>query len=138
MTVKASPRRCCSCSAKHRRSNLRSIERQSDGLMPCRLCYQDSRGLAAMLKELSKSGHGQQALELFDWLQNLPPNHDLAPLADVFSFTTGIFCAHKPHLACISHRQAAETMDLITSCLEAVAAYMKCPAEHPYMLNSCL
>ena len=42
-----------------------------------------------MLKELSKSGHGQQALELFDWLQNLPPNHELAPLADVFSYTTG-------------------------------------------------
>lgn len=42
-----------------------------------------------MLKELSKSGHGQQALELFDCLQNLPPNHDLAPLADVFSYTTG-------------------------------------------------
>ena len=57
--------------------------------MHCRLYYQDSRGLAAMLKELSKSGHGQQALELFDCLQNLPPNHDLAPLADVFSYTTG-------------------------------------------------
>jgi len=57
--------------------------------MLCRLYYQDSRGLAAMLKELSKSGHGQQALELFDWLQNLPPNHDLAALADVFSYTTG-------------------------------------------------
>lgn len=54
-----------------------------------RLYYQDSRGLAAMLKELSKSGHGQQALELFDWLQSLPPNHELAPLADVFSYTTG-------------------------------------------------
>ena len=33
--------------------------------------------------------HGQQALELFDWLQSLPPNHELAPLADVFSYTTG-------------------------------------------------
>ena len=58
----------------------------------CRLYYQDSRGLAAMLKELSKSGHGQQALELFDCLQNLPPDHDLAPLADVFSYTTGSPC----------------------------------------------
>ena len=61
-------------------------------MLCCRLYYQDSRGLAAMLKELSKSGHGQQALELFDWLQNLTPNHDLAPLADVFSFTTGAAC----------------------------------------------
>ena len=65
--------------------------------MSCRLYYQDSRGLAAMLKELSKSGHGQQALELFDWLQSLPPNHDLAPLADVFSFTTGAPSVHDSH-----------------------------------------
>ena len=65
--------------------------------MFCRLYYQDSRGLAAMLKELSKSGHGQQALELFDWLQSLPPSHDLAPLADVFSFTTGVAAVHGAH-----------------------------------------
>ena len=100
---------------------MRSCERHSDGEMPCRLYYQDSRGLAAMLKELSKSGHGQQALELFDWLQNLPPNHDLAPLADVFSFTTGTLCAHDPrHFTPLHGYNLARLrkMGLLISCLE--------------------
>ncbi len=78
--------------------------------MLCRLYYQDSRGLAAMLKELSKSGHGQQALELFDWLQNLPPNHDLAALADVFSYTTGA-CQHPS----IIHSLKASNLSAVSS-----------------------
>ena len=64
-----------------------------------------------MLKELSKSGHGQQALELFDWLQNLPANHDLAPLADVFSYTTGTKSLDGPKIKlskCVCTDTAAE------------------------------
>lgn len=89
----------------------------------CRLYYQDSRGLAAMLKELSKSGHGQQALELFDCLQNLPPNHDLAPLADVFSYTTGkhrilklgIHCSAQGSIASVYHFGLQASSD-VTGC----------------------
>ena len=63
-----------------------------------------------MLKELSKSGHGQQALELFDCLQNLPPNHDLAPLADVFSYTTG-----KHHFLHLKHGLTCSSQSSIVS-----------------------
>lgn len=54
-----------------------------------RLLCLDSRALAAMLKELARVGCADRAHELFDWLRALPPGHDLAPLCDVFTFTTG-------------------------------------------------
>ncbi len=54
-----------------------------------RLFYMDSRAVAAMLKEMARVGCGGRAQEVFDWLRSLPPTHDLAPLCDVFTFTTG-------------------------------------------------
>ena len=50
----------------------------------------DSRAAAALLKELSKVGLTQRAFELFDWLRDLPPTHELHGLCDVFTYTTGM------------------------------------------------
>lgn len=60
----------------------------------------DSRATAALLKELSKAGLPHRAAELFDWLRGLPRGHALAPLADLYTYTTIIsqVCAgHVPH-----------------------------------------
>jgi len=48
----------------------------------------DSRAVAALLKELSKSGLPHRAAELFDWLRSLPPDHELSRLADLYCYTT--------------------------------------------------
>lgn len=49
----------------------------------------DSRAVAFLLKDVSKSGLAHRALEVFHWLRNLPPTHDLSKLCDVFTYTTG-------------------------------------------------
>lgn len=49
----------------------------------------DSRAAAALLKDLSKVGLTQRAFELFDWLRELPPTHELSSICDVFTYTTG-------------------------------------------------
>ena len=49
----------------------------------------DSRACAALLKDLSKVGLPHHALTIFEWLQTLPPENDLARLCDVFTYTTG-------------------------------------------------
>ena len=49
----------------------------------------DSRACAALLKDLSKVGLPHHALTIFEWLQALPPENDLARLCDVFTYTTG-------------------------------------------------
>jgi hypothetical protein len=46
--------------------------------------------LAALLKELHKRGRAAAAIELFDWLRGLAPSHALAPLLDVYTYTTMI------------------------------------------------
>ncbi len=48
----------------------------------------DSRAVAALLKELAKNGLPHRAAELFDWLRSLPPDHALARLADLYTYTT--------------------------------------------------
>ncbi|GAX82650.1 hypothetical protein CEUSTIGMA_g10076.t1 [Chlamydomonas eustigma] len=50
----------------------------------------DSSALAALLKQMSKTGLSKQAVELFDWLRSLPPEHDLRHLCDLFPYTTMI------------------------------------------------
>jgi hypothetical protein len=54
------------------------------------LYYLDSGALAALLKELNKSGHSRRAQELFDWLRGLDPTHDLYALANTMTYTTMI------------------------------------------------
>jgi pentatricopeptide repeat domain-containing protein 1 len=49
------------------------------------LQYLDSRAFAAFMKDLAKNGHVARAMELFDWIKDLSPVHDLAALADVYS-----------------------------------------------------
>eukprot|EP00798_Chlamydomonas_sp_ICE-L_P018538 gene18538-25045_t len=54
------------------------------------LSYQDSSATAAFLKELCKQGGIKRAVEIFDWLRALPPNHELARLCDLYTYTTMI------------------------------------------------
>jgi len=63
------------------------------------LCTLDSRAVAALLKELSKAGQQTRATELFDYLRSLPEEHQLAPLADLYTYTTVISqCGGHQHL----------------------------------------
>lgn len=54
------------------------------------LCH--CRALAALLKELSKTGLREVAFEIFDWLRSLDEqlHPDYAGLLDVFTYTTMI------------------------------------------------
>lgn len=49
------------------------------------LQFLDSRAFAALMKDLAKQGHVSRAMELFDWVKDLSPAHELAALADVYS-----------------------------------------------------
>lgn len=57
--------------------------------LPCR------RALAALLKELSKTGLREVAFEIFDWLRTLDEqvHPEYAGLLDVFTYTTMIVSA---------------------------------------------
>jgi hypothetical protein len=70
------------------------------------LYFLDSGALAALLKELHKSGYGRQACEIFDWLRGLEPEHALARLADVYTYTTSI-------AQCGSHQQLRRALALV-------------------------
>lgn len=52
--------------------------------------HTECRALAALLKELCKSGATNVANELFTWLRQLPPTHKLAALCDIYTYTTMI------------------------------------------------
>jgi pentatricopeptide repeat domain-containing protein 1 len=45
----------------------------------------DSRAVALLLKDLSKTGLDQRASELFDWLRALPDHHPLKAVCDVYT-----------------------------------------------------
>lgn len=63
------------------------------------LCYLDSRALAALLKELSKVGCPNRAIELFDWLRGFEAGHELSSLCDVYTYTTMIsLCGQQQQL----------------------------------------
>ena len=65
-----------------------------------------SGALAALLKELSKTGLGKRAVEIFDWLRTLEEQHDLAHLCDVYTYTTMIS-------QCGSHQQLRRALELV-------------------------
>ena len=70
------------------------VQRLPPGMSPIPAVAQglhsvDSRACAAFLKDLSKVGLPHHAITIFDWLQSLPPENDLARLCDVFTYTTG-------------------------------------------------
>lgn len=54
------------------------------------LRFIDSGALAALLKELNKSGHGRRAQEIFDWLRALNAGHELKGLCNTMTYTTMI------------------------------------------------
>ncbi|KAL3130099.1 hypothetical protein ABBQ38_008415 [Trebouxia sp. C0009 RCD-2024] len=71
------------------------VQRLPPGMSPIPAVAQglhsvDSRACAAFLKDLSKVGLPHHAITIFDWLQSLPPENDLARLCDVFTYTTVI------------------------------------------------
>ena len=70
------------------------------------LPLQRSGALAALLKELAKSGHGKRAMEVFDWLRGLEDGHDLVCLCDVYTYTTMIS-------QCGSHQQLRRALELV-------------------------
>lgn len=70
------------------------------------LAHLDSRAVAALLKELSKSGLPHRAAELFDWLRSLPADHQLAKLADLYTYTTIIS-------QCGGHQQLRRALELV-------------------------
>lgn len=59
------------------------------------LCFLDSRALAALLKELSKTGMRDAAFEIFDWLRSLSKTGAVqrSGLLDVYTYTTMIVSA---------------------------------------------
>jgi len=70
------------------------------------LQHLDSSALAALLKDLSKQGQIRRAVELFDWLRGLPPDHELHRLCDLYTYTTMI--SH-----CGSHQHLRRALELV-------------------------
>ncbi|GBF98291.1 hypothetical protein Rsub_10954 [Raphidocelis subcapitata] len=54
------------------------------------LRHLDSRAAALLLKDLSKAGLDERAIELFDWLRALRDGHALRALCDVYTYTAMI------------------------------------------------
>ena len=50
----------------------------------------DSRAVAALLKELAKTGSVHRAQEFFDYVLGLGEQHEAARLCDVFTYTAAI------------------------------------------------
>eukprot|EP00775_Hariotina_reticulata_P004644 gene4644-4896_t len=67
----------------------------------------DSRGLAALLKELAKGHHGKRAREVFDFLRSLPGENGLAALCDVFTYTAMISL-------CVEQQELARALELVS------------------------
>jgi hypothetical protein len=65
------------------------------------------RALAALLKELSKTGLREVAFEIFDWLRSLNEqmHPEYAGLLDVFTYTTMIVSVQAAVVAQQSGRQ---------------------------------
>lgn len=61
-------------------------------IVVCNLSGWRSRALAALLKELSKTGLREVAFEIFDWLRSLDEqmHPEYVGLLDVFTYTTMI------------------------------------------------
>lgn len=63
------------------------------------LYHFDSRAVALLLKDLSKAGQDGRAIELFDWLRNLPERHLLRSLCDVYTYTAMIsLCIYQQNI----------------------------------------
>ncbi len=89
----------------------------------------DSSATAALLKELSKQGQAKRAFEIFDWLRQLPATHALAPLCDLYTYTTMI-------AQCGSAAQLSKALDYVA---EMRARGVTCNV-HTYsaLMNVCM
>jgi pentatricopeptide repeat protein len=70
------------------------------------LRHLDSRAAALLLKDLSKAGLDERAIELFDWLRALPERHVLRALCDVYTYTAMISL-------CIYQQNVDRAMELL-------------------------
>ena len=67
----------------------------------------DSRAVAALLKELAKTGQGARAHEFFEYIAGLGDRHDAARLCDVFTYTAAIsICNNDQQVRCPLRRSA--------------------------------
>ena len=63
----------------------------------------DSRAVAALLKELAKTGQGARAHEFFEYILGLGDQHEAARLCDVFTYTAAIsICNNDQQVRCAS------------------------------------
>lgn len=60
------------------------------GIAASSLSGLDSRAVAALLKELAKTGNVHRAQEFFDYILGLGDQHEAARLCDVFTYTAAI------------------------------------------------
>lgn len=65
----------------------------------------DGRAVASLLKKLSSEDNGERALELFGLLRQLPDDHYLHALCDVFTYTATIFL-------CAQSKQVEKALEL--------------------------
>ncbi|KAI8474968.1 MAG: hypothetical protein J3K34DRAFT_465323 [Monoraphidium minutum] len=70
------------------------------------LQHLDSRAVALLLKDLSKAGLDERAIELFDWLRALPERHLMRALCDVYTYTAMISL-------CIYQQNVDRAMELL-------------------------
>ena len=89
----------------------------------------DSRAVALLLKDLNRSGLGQRAAQLFDWLRSLPGAHPLAALCDVYTWTAMVSL-------CMHQQDAARAQGLV----EDMRARGTAPNVHTYtaLMNVCI
>lgn len=66
----------------------------------------DSRGLAALLKDLAKGRYSKRAREVFDYLRSLPADNPLAGLCDVFTYTAMVSL-------CVDQQELTRALELV-------------------------
>jgi hypothetical protein len=90
------------------------------------------RALAALLKELSKTGLREVAFEIFDWLRSLNEqmHPEYAGLLDVFTYTTMIVSAD-----CTAEQQAMATAAAVQAVQAAACSSTSRSAIHDFAVQ---
>ena len=73
----------------------------------------DSRAVAALLKELAKTGQGARAHEFFEYILGLGDQHEAARLCDVFTYTAAISICNNDQQV----RRALPSLSSLAPCL---------------------
>ena len=77
----------------------------------------DSRAVAALLKELAKTGQGARAHEFFEYILGLGDQHEAARLRDVFTYTAAISICNNDQQV----RRALPSLFSVAQCLWVTA-----------------